>query len=217
MNRKPFQIDEYNERAVRQRLLAGARELFAHKGYAATTVREIVQAAGVTKPALYYYFQNKEAIFLELMREAGMRFESLLAEARKEIGTVRERTLRLADQVYKLFLDQIEIARIGLTVHYGPTQGTPFFDFDALHRKFRELIERLVREGIGKGEFQNKNFKEMTWAILGAINIVIEVQLWHPELSIGSRGLVRILNVLFEGISKKDCEEKGEKDNETGT
>ncbi|MEW6187399.1 MAG: TetR/AcrR family transcriptional regulator [Thermodesulfobacteriota bacterium] len=217
MRKKAIQSEGLIEPAVRQRLLAGARELFAHKGYAATTVREIVQAAGVTKPALYYYFQNKEGIFLELMREAGARFESLLAEARKELGSVRERTLHLAERIYRLFLDQIEIARIGLTIHYGPTQGAPLVDFEVLHRKFRELIEQLVREGIGKGEFQNRNAKEMTWAILGAINIAIEVQLWHPELPIGNRGLVRILDVIFEGISKKDYEEKGEKKYETGT
>ena len=53
---------------ARQRLLDAAAELFNGKGYAATTVREIVKAAGVTKPVLYYYFKNKEGIFLELMR-----------------------------------------------------------------------------------------------------------------------------------------------------
>jgi len=31
-------------------------------------VREIVAAAGVTKPVLYYYFRNKEGIYLELMQ-----------------------------------------------------------------------------------------------------------------------------------------------------
>ena len=44
---------------ARERLLSGATELFASKGYAATTVREIVERAGVTKPVLYYYFRSK--------------------------------------------------------------------------------------------------------------------------------------------------------------
>ena len=63
---------------ARQRLLNSAAELFNSKGYAATTVREIVKAAGVTKPVLYYYFRNKEGIFLELMRATYVKFNSLV-------------------------------------------------------------------------------------------------------------------------------------------
>jgi AcrR family transcriptional regulator len=79
------------DQTVRQRLLTGAAELFARKGYASTTVREIVEAAKVTKPALYYYFRSKEGIYLELMRAAEARFEILLDSARKEIGEVKIR------------------------------------------------------------------------------------------------------------------------------
>ena len=63
---------------ARQRLLNSAAELFNSKGYAATTVREIVKAAGVTKPVLYYYFRNKEGIFLELMRATYLKFNALI-------------------------------------------------------------------------------------------------------------------------------------------
>lgn len=39
-----------------------AARLFAERGYDATSVREIVEAAGVAKPTLYYYFQSKEGL-----------------------------------------------------------------------------------------------------------------------------------------------------------
>ena len=198
------------DQTVRQRLLASAAELFARKGYASTTVREIVEASNVTKPALYYYFRNKEEIYLELMRQAEARFEILLGSDRKEIGAVKERVLRFSEQVFQLFLDQIEIARVGISIHYGPAQGTPFFDFEAFHLKFQELIEKLIREGIRKGEFRKGNVMDMTWAILGAINVAIEIQLWHPEKSTGRKGLVRVLKMIFEGISSRNSKEKGE-------
>ena len=189
------------DQTVRQRLLARAAELFARKGYASTTVREIVEAARVTKPALYYYFRNKEEIYLELMREAESRFELLLTNTRQEIGGVQERILRFSEEVFQLFLDQIEIARVGLSIHYGPAQGAPFFDFGAFHLKFQKSIERLIREGIRKEEFRKGNVMDMTWAVLGAINVAVEIQLWHPEKSTGSRGLVRVLKLIFDGIS----------------
>jgi AcrR family transcriptional regulator len=204
------QAEFITDRTVRQRLLAGATELFARKGYASTTVREIVQAAGVTKPALYYYFQNKEGIYLELMRDAKARFEALIDSGRKEIGAVRERVLYISEQIFQLLFDQIEIARVVLSIHYGPAQGAPFIDFNAFHLKFEELIENLIREGIRKGEFRKGNVMDMTWAVLGAINVAIESQLWHPEKSPGRKGLVRVLKVIFKGISSKGSKEKGE-------
>jgi len=38
------------------------------------------------------------------------------------------------------------------------------------------------------------------WAILGAVNIVMEVQLSHPGMGVDRKRLVRILNLIFRGI-----------------
>lgn len=60
--------EEYSE-ATRAALLAGARRLFAERGYAATSLDEIAAAARVTKGALYHHFANKQALLEELARE----------------------------------------------------------------------------------------------------------------------------------------------------
>ncbi|WP_394782047.1 TetR/AcrR family transcriptional regulator [Undibacterium sp.] len=47
----------------RERILKAAETLFFEQGYASTTMDQIVQALGVTKPFVYYYFRNKLEIF----------------------------------------------------------------------------------------------------------------------------------------------------------
>ena len=47
----------------RERILRAAQELFDQQGYANTTMEQIVQTLGVTKPYVYYYFHNKQEIF----------------------------------------------------------------------------------------------------------------------------------------------------------
>ena len=53
------------EQGARARLLEAGVKLFSEKGYANTSVREIVELASVSKPILYYYFKSKEEILLE--------------------------------------------------------------------------------------------------------------------------------------------------------
>ncbi len=51
----------------RHQLFAVALELFAQRGYRATTMDNIAEAAGVTKPLLYQHFSSKRALYLELV------------------------------------------------------------------------------------------------------------------------------------------------------
>ena len=55
--------------ATRQLLVSVARELFTDRGYAATSVEEIIQRAGVARGALYHHFAGKEAMFLDFYNE----------------------------------------------------------------------------------------------------------------------------------------------------
>lgn len=55
--------------ATTQALVAQARALFARRGYAAVSLAEIVDHAGVTKGALYHHFENKEALFRAVVEQ----------------------------------------------------------------------------------------------------------------------------------------------------
>jgi TetR/AcrR family transcriptional regulator len=194
--------------SVRQRLLAAATDLFTQRGYAATTVREIVGAAAVTKPVLYYYFRNKEGIYLELMRQAFARLDELIADSAGNPGSATQKLLHLCDRTYTLFMENVKVARVMYSIYYGPQQGAPFFDFDSYHLKFQGAVREIIQEGIRKGEFRKGSPDDMTWAILGAINVAMEVHLGHMELDLGREGLARVLKIIFQGISAEKGKRK---------
>jgi AcrR family transcriptional regulator len=56
-------LRERQAEATRQLLVSVARELFTERGYAATSIEEIVQRAGVARGALYHHFPGKETLF----------------------------------------------------------------------------------------------------------------------------------------------------------
>ncbi len=54
---------------TREAILAAARALFSADGYATTSIAAIVDAAGVTKGALFHHFDSKEALFLQIWQD----------------------------------------------------------------------------------------------------------------------------------------------------
>jgi len=194
---------------VRGNLLASAAEIFSTKGYAATTVREIVHRAGVSKPALYYYFRSKEGIYLALMREPFERFVALVDATTAEEETARERLVRLCLRAYDIFVEHLDLARVMYAIYYGPPQGAPFVDFDAYHLRFQEAVLALLTEGIRRREFRKGDAGDMMWAVVGAVNVAMELELCRPRQSVGRDGIRRMLGILFDGIAPGKGEGKG--------
>jgi AcrR family transcriptional regulator len=65
----------------REQLLQVALETFAAKGFHDTSMNEVAEAAGVTKPVLYQHFASKKALYNELVDEMGARLERTIFEA----------------------------------------------------------------------------------------------------------------------------------------
>jgi AcrR family transcriptional regulator len=194
--------ENVQESEVRKRLLTAALELFTKKGYAATSVREIVAVAGVTKPVLYYYFGNKEGIYLELMREPFKQFEELLDAYPGDGRSVADLIARLCESVFDLFVEHLDTARLMYSIYYGPPQGAPFFDFDEYHAKLQDKIRMLVDDGVGSGEFGGIDAVDVMWIIIGALNVAMEEQLCREKPGIERSGLKRILSLILGRISR---------------
>ena len=52
---------------TQQRILEAARELFAERGYAGTSIRDIAERLSMTKAALYYHFPGKQDVLVALV------------------------------------------------------------------------------------------------------------------------------------------------------
>ncbi|HEX5284032.1 MAG TPA: helix-turn-helix domain-containing protein, partial [Bryocella sp.] len=72
-------------------VLETAARLFLERGYRSTSLRELATLLKITKPALYYYFQNKEQILVECYRAGITSIEGLLEEGRLDAGSGLER------------------------------------------------------------------------------------------------------------------------------
>lgn len=90
------------ERAVRtrERILAAAAQAFAAKGYPAVTILDVAEAAGMTKGAVYFHYENKDALALAVTERFYLRIGEI-ADAVEQLGlpplgSVAELLLRTA-------------------------------------------------------------------------------------------------------------------------
>lgn len=186
---------------AREKLLAAAIDLFTARGYAATSVREIVEHAGLTKPALYYYFGSKESIYLEILRDIHIRMDEALLRFSTEEGTSRERLTRFAVGLFELFEANVSTARFMNAVFWGPPQGAPPFDCRTFHQDIRTAIGRMVEDGIARGELRPADPADVAQVFMAALSFSMDVHLVYPDWSPGEAGLRRVLDILFRGIA----------------
>ncbi|WP_405852747.1 TetR/AcrR family transcriptional regulator [Streptomyces sp. NBC_00090] len=136
---------------VPQRLLAAATRLFAEQGYDRTSVQEIVEAAGVTKGALYHYFGSKEDLLQEVYsRVLRLQQERLDGYADAD-APVEERLRAAAADVVVTTIENLDDAAIFFRSmhHLSPEKNKQVrSERRRYHERFRALVEEGQRSGV---------------------------------------------------------------------
>lgn len=140
-----------NDAPVPQRLLAAATRLFAEQGYDRTSVQEIVEAAGVTKGALYHYFGSKEDLLQEVYaRVLRLQQERLDAFADAE-APVEQRLRDAAADVVVTTIENLDDASIFFRSmhHLSPEKNKQVrVERRRYHERFRALVEEGQQSGV---------------------------------------------------------------------
>lgn len=136
-----------------ERILDTALDLFAVKGYDATSVREICEAAGITKPTLYHFFGSKDGVLQALVRTGFDQYRALVANAFGESGSFREQAKSLARSVFESARTQPRFWRFIHGVIWAPpgtappqTQHCTEF-YDGIVATLMDAAEGAVRQG----------------------------------------------------------------------
>ncbi|WP_433516253.1 TetR/AcrR family transcriptional regulator [Nonomuraea sp. CA-143628] len=139
------------EEPVRRRLLSEATRLFAERGFEGASVQEIVVAAGVTKGAMYHYFDSKDDLLHEIYaRVLRMQMERLTHIADGP-GTVAERLHAAAADVIETTTANLDDSKIffrSMHLLAPETRKTVRAERRRYHERFRDLVIEGQREGL---------------------------------------------------------------------
>ncbi len=189
------------EATTRERIRERSLRLFSRKGYDATSVREICEAAGVAKPTLYHFFGSKEGVYRALV-------DGSLEDFRREVlhvlageGSAQERLKRMSRLYFVSVRAQSELMRFIFCLIHNPPSSAPTTDFPRFYAELVEAIAKVVDQGVRGKEFRRGPRDVRMLVLMGALGEAIHgfLLLGHPELTPALADA--IVNTIVQGWS----------------
>ena len=184
---------------TREILLRTAVNLFYHKGYSDTSIREIGLKAGISNSLLYHYFKNKEEMLFEIVRSASEDLIQILREVRESVPDPVECLREMLTAHIVLFsLKRKKESKIVVSDHYWLRGKRLEFVRNNQREIYDMYMEKLLRIK-ERGLLKDIDLRVLNFSIFGMINWFFR---WYKEGGPLSKEEVaeNIVKFTFNGI-----------------
>ena len=166
---KAFQARQRNQDIKRDAVLQTAAHMFLEQGYRRTSMSELAKRLQITKPALYYYFHNKEQILVECYRAGITLIETLLDKALVSRGTGLTK-IKAYIEAYAKSVVLYDFGRCVAMLDENELSPETRKEVRALKRRIDASIRAYIEEGIADKSITPCDAKLASFAMSGAIN-----------------------------------------------
>lgn len=156
-----------SETSLREKILLTAKSLFIQQGYHGLAMRQISEAVGVSKAALYYHFKDKEELFLAILDIYLNEIESAIDEIQSKKLSSSEQLRMFVEYILSQPAEQRAVMRLG-SQEMAQLSASSRKSFGKVYReKFIGKLIAIFQAGIESGELKSLNAEVATWALLG--------------------------------------------------
>lgn len=185
----------------REHLVRLAAELFAEKGFQATTVRNIADEAGILSGSLYHHFDSKESIVDEILASFFNEIMSAYRAVIDESGDPRDAIAGLV----RVAFGSLEPHRAAITVMQNDWNYLRGMDRFAYLTKSEDEVEKMWVDTLGAGQkdglFRDDLDPKLTYRMIRD-TIWVAVRWFRPGGRLNAEGLAEhYLKVMFDGIN----------------
>lgn len=193
---------------VRDRIIREAMRVFGGKGYSGASLREIAEAAGVTKPMLYYYFGPKDVLVREILDELDKQWLATTREILASKASLRDRLTDLLAHVFASFTTDATVTKFVTMMMHDPTvpitpEDRARFD-EARHAVLRETIEAGKLTGEVRPDANVDAFVTVLHAVMvGTLMEHLDERCAPPTNLLSHENLAAAVDILFNGIGAR--------------
>ncbi|MGB8259763.1 MAG: TetR/AcrR family transcriptional regulator [Terracidiphilus sp.] len=198
---KAFRVREQRSLDVkRDAVLQTAAQLYLEMGYRKTSMSLLAARLNVTKPALYYYFRNKEELLVECYRAGIESIEVALKGAIDYQGNGLEKVESYI-RSYATAIVGYDFGRCVATLDDSELSDQTRRQVRNLKRRIDAAVRGYIEEGIADGSIAPCNSKMASFAIAGAINWI---GTWYrPNGGLGAEEIVsEFTRLLIAGLHR---------------
>ncbi|MCB1277774.1 TetR/AcrR family transcriptional regulator [Prosthecobacter sp.] len=191
---------------TREAVLDSAIAAFGRKGYAGTSVSDIVQATGLSKPTLYYYFGSKEGLFCAILESAYDGSARRMEENMHGADGCYDKLVEAATGLFEFASAHQDLMRLVFSSMFAAPGEIPAqaVMIQPKRRLIVNMILKLIQEGQKDGTLsRDHRADEIVQAYLGAVSQQIRMWLLLQEGTLTRARAARVVKLLFEGAAAK--------------
>ena len=191
-------------------ILEAAQRLFAQYGFEKTSMKDIAEDVGISKPSLYYYFPDKERLFEAVIDKEQHELIKLVEQSIEQsdnAGNILKQYISIRNQLFNQFLNLWKLRLNDETISNPMVQGI----LCQLKTREQSLISQILNIGIENNQFEIDNIEEtavLFMDILKGLRIFEHRKkmgwfLEAKEMESLEKKQLAFANIFIKGISKK--------------
>lgn len=185
---------------VRERLVQSALRVFAEKGYAGASLREIAEAAHTTKPMIYYYFKNKEGLYSTTLGDLVAQFAQRIDAATRLEGDPCAKLRDFAEAYLGYVISQEPHVAFLVREVFGLGAGIVGEFGRNLDEHIQSRLKRILDEGVALGIFRGEDIENSTIAIMGILNMFILRRIFGDHPIEANAAVAQVIDFYVEGL-----------------
>ncbi len=191
-----------SDTGLSEKILQTAKSLFVQKGYHGMSMREVSEALGVSKAALYYYYQDKEQLFLAILDSDLEASSAALNDIIARPVSSRERIQLFVEYI----LQQPPVNRAAIRLasqEIGQLGEEARSRFGAVYQaNFIDKIAGILQKGMDDGEFRWMPAGVAARALLGIVFPYLD-SMHAGAAAVPPETIQEVVEIYLNGVSAK--------------
>ena len=160
---------------TKQKIIDCALELFASRGYAGTSMNDIIETLGISKGSVYWHFKSKEEIFVQVITDS---YDQWLGLVDRELANIDDPIEKIR-KYSELFITTVEIPvwRISPETYWNEFDSRNTILLDTLFAKDDILLQGIFEDAINQGLLKYTDpaqAEKITWIFISSLEGMFE-------------------------------------------
>ena len=195
---------------TKEHIFLASLRVFSQKGFAASTIGDIARESKYTRGAIYWHFESKDAIFLELFERTCSHILLIVRESFKEEDSFIRNLRNIIETLLFRLKEDSELRMMEELLMFS-SEAKRFIESYAYHNKIvYEFISPIIQSAMDRGEIRKFSSPRIVFNIISTfMGGIIEHIVCDKEIS--ENEINEIIDVLIRGISSNyDSDRKNE-------